>query len=146
MVSVECVVCGDGFEAKLRTAKYCGERCKKRARRSGQQGAGSVVALPSRPSAVAPVGDDGPAAESLPPLVQSVVDTLAAAGRLDTWRGQQALHIAVQIHAPMDTGSAKAALHRQLDVAMGEALRGAGAGDLVNELEERIARKLAGGA
>lgn len=115
---VECASCGGRFQAKRRAAKYCSDRCRKRASRAPEapparrEGA-SLTALPPPP----------PDASGLLALARH---KLEAAGRFDTWEGQAALQIAAILDSGVqDTGSAIAALHRELRAAMSVALDGA---------------------
>jgi hypothetical protein len=55
-------------------------------------------------------------------LVAQVQTELAAAGRLDTYLGQGALVLARKMGNTFDTGSATAAVHRELRATMAEAL------------------------
>jgi hypothetical protein len=63
---------------------------------------------------------------------------LQAAGRADTALGQQALALAERVNNPRDTGSAIAALSKELRAVMVEALKGAEvAADPLDELRAR---------
>jgi hypothetical protein len=44
---VECLVCGESFQARSPAAKYCGERCKKRAQRGPVRIAPLRVVVPA---------------------------------------------------------------------------------------------------
>lgn len=116
-MDAQCAACGVAFEAQRATAKYCGATCRKRGNRRGE-----VVVL-----AAAPVVG----------LVEATRGELAAAGRLDTVLGQQALTLAERITNPRDTGSAIAALSRELSRVMAEAVKGAAAADPLDELRAR---------
>ena len=94
---------------------------------------------PEQPSEPAPSPDD------VPPLVAATRRELQAADRLDSVAGQQALKLAERMYGLFDTGSAIAALSRELRAAMAEALKDAPrAGDSLDELAERRRRKAAG--
>lgn len=126
-----CAVCGDTFEAKRPQAKYCGERCRKRAQRGG----------------IAAKQQDSPPAPTRPTsgLVDAVRVELEAAGRLDSVSGQHAIELANRIvDAPgMNTGVA--ALSKQLQAVLGEALRASTKqANPLDELKARRDRKRAG--
>jgi hypothetical protein len=84
------------------------------------------------------------------PIADEVEDRLREAGMLDTWQGAAALDLADALDWAGGSGSARAALHRELDRAMSNLLRGvdeAGSrvGSARDELAARRARR-AGGA
>lgn len=136
-VSKTCAVCGAGFEAKRAAAKYCGERCRKRAqRRPGGTKAVKVLELPAEPTSETP---------STAVAAATVVE-LERAGRLETAVGQAALVLAQRIDANSgETGASLASLTRDHRAAMAEALRDAEVNsDEVDELKARRERKLAG--
>ena len=139
-----CAMCPTEFEAKHPTAKYCGERCKKRAQRqpggtkaTKRRKPAGVVELPAEPTIE-------PAAVS---LSAATVAELGRAERLETALGQAALALARRIDASGgETGSALAALVREHRAALAEAVRDAQkAADPLDELRTRRERKLAGG-
>jgi hypothetical protein len=111
-----CDQCGRVYEAKASTSRYCGSGCRARASEGIPPSVADagVVPLPSP-------------AESSGELASSIRRTLTDAGRLDTWQGQAALSIAARIDAGEDSGSAIAALQRELRATMVEAMRGVGA-------------------
>jgi hypothetical protein len=134
-VTRHCAECGDPFEAKRSTAKYCGTTCRSRA--SVNRTSGKTV-TPRRvtPPVELPVS---------PSLVESASRELEAAGRLDTVLGQQALLLAAQMAAAKGSGSAAAALSRELRAVMDAALAGAPkAADSLDELAKRRERKASG--
>jgi hypothetical protein len=80
------------------------------------------------------------------PLVNAVKADLDAAGRLDTPLGQQAVRLAQRMCSPYDTGSALAAVSKELRSVMAEALKDVDAGgDALDELAERRLKRAAGG-
>ncbi len=91
----ECDACGTEYEAQRKTSQYCSTRCRMRASRRPE----TAVA------AEAPDGDG---------LLNALRCELAAAGRLETALGQQAIALAVKLASPFDTGSAMAAVSREL--------------------------------
>jgi hypothetical protein len=133
-----CDVCGQPFEAKRPTARYCSARCRQRARRSGLAGARAGAVIVPFPE---PAGG---------PLVRALEGDLRRAGQLDTWQGQAALDLVRRLEASTaDTGSSYAALHRELRAAVAEALKGANAPKSVlqqrrDELAARRAKRSRG--
>ncbi len=120
-----CAACGDSLEGRPGKTRFCDATCRKRAsRRSGPP----VVDAPE---------SDG--------LLNALRCELADADRLDTALGQQALALAVKLSSPFDTGSAMAAVSRELRAVREEALRGAEqAADPLDELRLRRDAKRAG--
>ncbi|GAA1790391.1 hypothetical protein GCM10009795_040100 [Nocardioides hankookensis] len=105
-----CEQDGELFEAKRSTAKYCSDRCRQQARRR---------AKPEAAEAVEP---------RLPRIVELTGQELTALGKLDTVLGAQAMTLAMRMTSMRDTGSAIAALSRELDRVMLRA-RGGGASE-----------------
>jgi hypothetical protein len=140
-----CAMCPTVFDAKRPSAKYCSEKCKKRAQRQpGGVKAAKVVPLP-------PEATSEPADEPLVPpaggsVTAATVAKLEAAGRLDSPEGQTALALARRIDAgAAETGSSLAALARQHLATLAEAVKNAAAkADPLDELRARRERKLAG--
>jgi len=106
-----CESCGAVFEAARSDARFCGERCRKRAQRGAAGG-------PVRPVERL---DDLPG----PGLAAAVLAELEAAGRVDTAGGQSALTLARRIEDGRDTGSAIASLNREMRATLAEAVKGA---------------------
>lgn len=132
-----CAMCPTEFEAKRSAAKYCSEKCKKRAQRKpGGTKAAKVVKLPAESA-------DGSAAG---PLTVATMAELEAAGRLNTALGQAAVALAGRIDTgATETGSGLAAMVREHRATLAEALRDAeGQADPLDELQARRERKLAG--
>jgi hypothetical protein len=148
-VRKQCAVCPAEFEAKRASARYCSERCKKRAQRDPGRTAG---AQPGK-AAAEPGGPALPSAGLVPGALTAATEAkLAAAGRLDGPEGQAALILAVRIDmSPFsaETGASVAALVRQLHATLAEALAGAKKTSDPVEDELRTARErrraLAGG-
>lgn len=128
-MTAKCAGCGKDFEAQRKTARFCGPTCRQRAHR--------------RPDApAAPVQVITPAE---PALVAATRKELEAAGRLETTLGQAALRLAEQMSDGRDTGSAMAALSKELRAVMAEALADAPkVADSVDELSQRRIRKASG--
>jgi hypothetical protein len=145
-VRKQCAVCPAEFEAKRASARYCSERCKKRAQRSPDRTAAAAQPgkAPELPGGLAELAAGG--------LLAATEAKLSAAGRLDGPEGQAALILAARISmSPFsaETGASVAALVRQLHATLAEALAGAKrTGDPVED-ELRTARErrraLAGG-
>jgi hypothetical protein len=142
-VRKQCAVCPAEFEAKRASARYCSERCKKRAQRSPDRAAAAAQPgkAPGLPAVLAPGG-----------LLAATEAKLDAAGRLDGPEGQAALILAARIDlSPFsaETGASVAALVRQLHATLAVALAGAKAASDPVEDELRTARErrraLAGG-
>ena len=134
-METRCEVCGGSFEAKRRTARFCSSKCRVRAHRGAQ-----VVELPAekpaRVTAEAPMSSGS--------VEAAVVKQLAEVERVDTPMGQAALVLARRLDGgAADTGSAVAALVKQLEATLEAATAGAKAeDDPVDELRKRRDRKL----
>lgn len=102
-----CDSCGTDYEAKRPTSRYCSTKCRNRAARAGV----------SKPRIHA---------ESSDPIV--ITTTVADQVRrelgqiLESSAGQMALSLAHRLDAAVDTGSAMAAVARELRTIMGELL------------------------
>lgn len=133
-----CADCKTDFEAKRASAKYCSERCKKRAQRRPGGTAAPVVDL--KPARI----PEAPPSGSVAAATRAALDK---AGRTDTPAGQAALTLATRIDwAQMETGAGLAALVRQHLATLAEAVRGAEkAADPLDELRMRRERKLGTG-
>lgn len=118
-MDIPCQVCGKPFPAKRASARYCGERCKKRAQRN-----------PGRPANGTPVPVGGlaqvsPIRDSVGRVAAMTERKLLDAGRLDTVMGAVALALAAKVDEPgLDTGSSLAAVARELDRCLEKALEG----------------------
>jgi len=76
-------------------------------------------------------------------LIEAVERDLAAAGRLNTVLGQQALLLARRIGSPVDTGASVASMSRELREVMARAVDGVPfAADPLDEIAARRAAKL----
>ena len=124
-----CASCGERFTAKNPRAKFCSDRCRKRAQRAPAGKAAKVAALP------APSQEESG-------LAAVTRRTLDAAGRLDTVLGQQAVALAVRIEQPGESGASVASLSKELRAVMAAAMEGVGAkADPLDELKARRERK-----
>ncbi len=123
-----CESCGGPYEAVRATARFCSERCRKRAQR------GHVIDLPI-------------AADSGTPdtaLSTRVAAELTHAGRLDTSLGQGALVLARRIEEGRDTGTAVAALVRELRAVLADAVKGAQTGSALDGYRDELAARRRG--
>ena len=122
-----CDSCGQQYETKRATSRFCGERCKKRAQR------GHVIDM----------RDTRPATPVVTGLTAATRSELEEAGRAETALGQAALALAARIESGADTGSAVASLTREgratLEAATANAARAASP---LDELRSRRAKRL----
>ena len=131
-----CNACGETYEAKRSTSKYCSSSCRVRASRGGAE----VVEIPAPPAAEAD-GDVGP-------VTTATLKALAEADRLEHPMGAAALALARRVDFPgLDTGSAFAAVVRQLEATLAAATKGAAAATAPGMLQDELAaRRAAQGA
>lgn len=99
-----CDVCGESYEAKRATSKYCSDRCKMRKARGAVTKAEKVPTL-------APEHTDGP-------VTESALVTLRAAERAESPLGQAALVLARRVDLNRDTGAGLAALVKQFEATL----------------------------
>lgn len=128
-----CDVCGTVYEAKRSTSRYCSPTCRVRKSRGAE-----VIDLPASP---VPTDSDGP-------VYVATLQTLTDADRALTPLGAAALTLARRLDSPgADTGSAIAAVARQLEATLTAATRGAGAATAPGKLQDELAaRRAAHGA
>lgn len=113
MEARSCARCGKPFVAVRPNAKYCGSSCRGMATKA--RSAGAVVQLP----AVKP-----PPAAVVRGCVESAVRVeLEEAGRADSALGVMALELARTIDDPMTPPGVKAALTKQCQASLVDALR-----------------------
>jgi hypothetical protein len=96
-----------------------------------------------------PVAAPGRPARARTSVVERVAETLEAVGLAGTWEAAAALDLAESLDSELGSGSARAALHRELRSTMTAALRGVDdpasrVGGMRNELAERRARRAGG--
>jgi hypothetical protein len=130
VVELACQVCEERFEAKRSTAKYCSERCKKRA----QRGAGAKNAETREQETRSGLGS----------VAAATLIELQEAKRLQTPLGQAALALAHRLDmSQMDTGQAVASLAKQLQQTLEAATADAQLeNDPVDEVRAARERKL----
>lgn len=104
---VTCAQCGEEFEAKRSTAKFCGTRCRQQSRRAMPRKRDEHQAT-----------DDAATDEGLPRILVVTRTEVERLKKTDTVLGQQALELAARLASPKDTGSAIAAVSRELDRVM----------------------------
>jgi hypothetical protein len=153
----EDCTCGGSIPSGRRDG-FCSSWCKTR----------DAQGLPAQsppglrpPTVLAPVGaaPDGEPPEPQRPryrqrrrlIADEVEERLREAGMLETWQGAAALDLADSLDWTGGSGSARAALHRELNRQMSELLRGqseagSSVGGMRNELAERRARRAGGGS
>ena len=133
-MQVRCHQCGEPFEAKRSHAKWCSARCRKQDQRAG---GASVTELRAEP-----------AEGELTPTVAATWAKLEEAERLHTPEGMAALALAHRLdNGGRDTGSALAAVARELRASLEAAMAGAKvAADPLDELRARREAKRASGA
>lgn len=104
---VTCAQCGESFEAARTTRRFCGPRCQKQSRRAMPRTTPEPVAVD--------VDADG---EETPRILVVTRTEVERMQKTDTVLGQQALELAARLASPKDTGSAIAAVSRELDRVM----------------------------
>lgn len=122
-----CDACGAPYEAIRANARFCSDRCRKRTARQPRP----LTEMPSIPTDAAPVAASH--------LSKIVAEELTAGGVLDTSPGQAAILLAQRMElGTTDTGSAVAAMSRELRSLMAEALgKTEVAADPMDELKAR---------
>ena len=126
-----CQHCGDEFEGKRRTAKYCSAKCRKDANNAKRSPSyiepGNLVVAKAAKVADTPRST----------LVEAVEAELTTLGKLDTVLGGQALYLARRMSDPKETGAAVAAISRELRSVMVLVSREIEVGDDVDELKAK---------
>lgn len=132
-----CDACGSLYQPLRRTSRYCSGRCRKRAQRSG-------LAAPKDDGAAREERAGRPAPRGT--VTAAVVAELREAKRETSALGQTCIALAQRIDAAHgESGSALAALTRELRAALDATLTAAGAQtDVLDELAEARRRRLAG--
>jgi hypothetical protein len=126
-VRKQCAMCPAEFDAKRAAAKYCSERCRKRAQR--QPAPAAALPMPADPDSE---------------LWSATLAELAVAGRVNCASGRAALALARRIDAGGDTGSAVASMVREHRAALADAVKGQMAA--VNPMDELRLRRERGKA
>jgi hypothetical protein len=129
-----CDVCGEIYEAKRATSKYCSDRCKMRKARGAPVEGVSAASLPVE----TPDAEIGPVeAEARRHLAEVDCETSVL--------GQAALALARRLDGGRDTGTAMASLAKQLEATLSSATKGVAlAADPLDELRARRDRKRTG--
>lgn len=108
-----CEECGTEFEAKTKRARFCKATCRVKAnRRPSKTGAAAGTAEPPAPKPTLYAGGE---------LLGQVIADLSAVGVLETIPGKAAVALAYRVESPMETGSAAAAMTRELSRLVEEA-------------------------
>lgn len=128
--ALTCERCGEPFEAKRRDRRTCSDACRvalnTRTRRANTEAAAEKPDVPVD-------------------VVASTLAELAAAGRQNSALGQSALLLAYRIdRSQADTPQAVAALVKQHNATLADALKGVGKASRVDELKARRDAKRAG--
>lgn len=133
-----CAWCGKPLASTSKRARFCGSTCRSRAHRSGGSAGAELTAV--QPVDLA---SRRPAEDQEQGIAAATEATLRKAGRLDTWEGQAALHLAQQIElSRRDTISARATAIEKLGKAMDRALKGVEARtSSVQEIRDELARR-----
>ncbi|MEU8717489.1 hypothetical protein [Streptomyces sp. NPDC048663] len=123
----KCEECGEQFEAKRSTAKYCSNGCRVQAQRGAANGKSKSTRSTVVAFGLAAVPPDEDRPRRLGPLEQQAQAELESFGRAETLAGGVVLALARRIDqaGPADTGSGFAALAKELRAAMAVALAGA---------------------
>lgn len=122
-----CASCGEPLTSTNPRARYCSVNCRVKA--SQRRAKGIPELKRAAPAVDTPPIDGGVRASAL--------RELAEAGRAESTAGRAALALAARIDAQADTGAGLASAVKQLQATMAEALRGAEAGDILDELSAR---------
>lgn len=125
-----CEACGASYDAQRPSSRFCSDRCRKRTARAN----GSKPKPASSPSS--------PELEQAPDT--AIADHVASelGDQLQTAAGQMAVALARRLDANVDTGSAMAAVARELRSVLTELLGNAPtAADPIDELRARRDRR-----
>lgn len=130
-----CDVCGETYEAKRATSKYCSDRCKMRKARGAP--VKHADAIPLRPADVLE--------SEIGPVEAETRRHLAEVDRETSVLGQTALVLARRLDYGRDTGAALASVAKQLEATLSSATKGVAlAADPLDELRARRDRKRTG--
>ena len=123
-----CDVCGEQYEAKRPSSRFCGDVCRKRATRGA-------------PLAVLEVDAD-PAAEVTAGTVAAVRVELESVEQSASALGAMALALAARVESGRETGSAMATLTRELRLTLDEArASGRHASSIAEKLGDELAQR-----
>lgn len=151
-MEMACYECGEPFEAKRDTARYCSTRCRMRAHRKRKGSMPDPVERATEQAVVGRLMDDGEHEPREPPaegrvvvddtpmsVYRATLDELTKAGKTTSVGGQSALALAQRIDNPvLDTGSALAGMIKELRATLAEVLDAKDdAGDELDELKRR---------
>lgn len=137
MTGLVCEACGDEFEAKRSNAKFCSTKCRNRKHRQKR-----TAGKPAAPIVDSDVLEAVSFAASVTDATQAALDSC---GRAETPLGQLALRLALRVDVGEESGSAMAALSKELRATLAAATANATtSGDLVDELRARREAKRLG--
>lgn len=128
---VECAGCGKEFKAERRSRKYHSDACRKAASRKKADAheASTSAELPG------------------PTITQATYDSLVECKRETTPLGRVALSLALRLDKGVDSGSAMAALAKELRAALQAAtVNAAKKSDPIDELEKQRQKRRSRGA
>lgn len=151
-MEMACYECGEVFEAKRDTARYCSTRCRVRAHRKRKTEMPESVKQATASAVVGRLMDEDEESQREAPAEGHVIvddvpmsvyratqDELRKAGKVGTVAGQSALALAARIDNPtLDTGSALAGMVKQLEATLAGVLADKDDdGDELDELRRR---------
>lgn len=116
-----CAQCGQSFEAKRSTAKFCGTTCRTKSFKSGGK-PGTVTALP-------PVVPSG--------FAESVEQQLQDADLAGSYRSRQAILLARRMESAV-SDAAVAGLSKELDRLMSDLLAGSEEPDGIDAAQDTV--------
>jgi len=112
-----CDVCGDPYEAKRATSKFCSAKCRVAKARGAVTTHHEGPALEVSPVSSLPAAED----EGPGPVTVAVLAELTKAERAETSLGQAALALARRVDIGRDTGAGLASLVKQLEATTNSA-------------------------
>lgn len=115
-----CAYCGKLFAPARGNARYCSDACRAAARRNRHKKTAkpAITAHKTVKKSDKPLENvDDPVNPDDKTLKTAIIRQITAFGLIDDWRAAEAVALADAMDKP-DTGSAKAALSRQLTVLM----------------------------
>lgn len=147
MAARKCAHCGDPISPERPAhTRFCKDLCRTKATQRRRKGLpedyAPVVRLHTGADAPGTPEDQG---EARGPVYKATLAELQRGSRVDTPLGQAALALASRLDLSRDSGSAMAALAKQLSDSLSEAMRGiAPKPDEVDEVRRRRDEKLRG--
>lgn len=136
MVNRTCERCRRPFTAVNSSARFCSASCRAMAAKDRSKGRGVAPV-----TTVTPVTTPDAQPESSISVLEAVRRKLDAAGEADSPAGRMALTMAARADSGQDSGSALAALMKQLAVTLEDAVGRVVAGDPIDEVREARERR-----